>query len=219
MSENIMARLGAVDTGALSDALDRLGRTGAVLGLARLSGEGKVVGRAVTVQLGDFGGEVPDRHLCTAAVEASDTDSVIVVANRGRTEAASWGGILSVAAHGRGVAGIVIDGATRDLDEVRDLGLRLHARTSVQVSARGRFVEVDWNVPVEIAGVDVRPGDYVVADSSGVVVVEAAHVAEVLKTAEQIAIRERVMEEAVRAGEPITAVMGKRYESMTEQVG
>jgi regulator of RNase E activity RraA len=217
MGDDLVARLGVLDTCAVSDALDRLGLPGAVIGLSPLTGHRRIAGRVTTVQLGDAAEAAPSgRHLGTAAVEASGPGDVIVV-EHGRTDVSGWGGILSLAAVGRGVAGVIVDGACRDVDESRELGLPLFARAAVPVTARGRVVERDWNVPITVGGVDVAPGDLVIADGSGVVFVPAARAEEVVTAAEQVAERERAMAEQVRAGVPVSQVMGARYETMLEK--
>ena len=214
MSDLLLERLARLDTCAVSDALDRAGLTGAALGLHALTADRRIVGRAVTVQLGVNDGRPPKRHLCTAAVEAADTGSVIVIANDGRTDVAGWGGILSLAASSRGIAGVVIDGASRDLDESRELALPIYGRAGVPVTARGRIIELDWNVPVAICNVTVTPGDYLIADGSGVVFIPSGVAAAIISTAEQIAERERLMAADIRGGKPVSAVMGASYESM-----
>ena len=82
---------------------------------------------------------------------------------------------------------------------------------------RGRIIEVDWNVPVAFSGLKVAPGDLVIADSSGVVFVPAAHIEEVLSAAEDIAAREQAMGDAVRERKPMSEVMGANYERLLER--
>jgi regulator of RNase E activity RraA len=212
----LVSRLARLDSCAVSDALDRLKIQGAVLGLSQLSTTNRIAGRAVTVKLGNDDGRTVKRHLCTAAVEASGPGDIIVVAHNGRLDAAGWGGILSLAAKIRAVEGVVIDGACRDIDESRELGLPLYGRTAVPVTARGRVIEYDWNLPVLVAGVLVAPGDLVIADGSGVVVVRKEEAADVVSTAEQILSREKRMAEDVRAGRPVSQVMGTNYEKMLQ---
>ncbi|GAA0843874.1 RraA family protein [Streptosporangium amethystogenes subsp. fukuiense] len=217
MGDDLLVRLGVLDTCAVSDAMDRLGLSGAVPGLAPLTGHRRIVGRVTTVRLGDAADTPPSgRHLGTAAVEASGPGDVIVV-EHGRTDVSGWGGILSLAAVGRGVEGVIVDGACRDIDESRELGLPLFARAAVPVTARGRVVERDWNVPITVGGVGVAPGDLVIADGSGVVFLPAARAGEILAAAEQVAERERAMAEQVRAGVPVSQVMGARYETMLQE--
>jgi len=194
----LASRLARLDCCAVSDALDKLGLPGVVSGLSQLSGHGRICGRAVTVKLGvGTAAPGPARHLGTRAIEAASPGDVIVVEQKSGVEAGSWGGILALGAKLRGVAGVIADGAVRT------------ART-----ARGRVVELATNGPVEIGTVMVTPGDYVIADRSGVVFVKAEQIERVLEAAEAIAVREAAMAQALRAGRPITEVMGADYEHM-----
>ena len=85
-----------------------------------------------------------------------------------------WGGILTLAARRRGIGGVVIDGACRDIAESQELGFPVYGRAVVPVSARGRIVQLAMDEPVEFAGTTVHPGDAVLADRNGVVFVRAA---------------------------------------------
>jgi regulator of RNase E activity RraA len=212
--DSLVARLARLDTCAVSDALDRLGLPGAVSGLRPMWPCPRIAGRVITVKLKLADGERPARHLGTAAVEAATPGDVIVIDHAGRSEAAGWGGILSLAAKTKGVSGVIVDGACRDVDESRDVGLPVYARSATPVTARGRIVEESFNELIEIAGVTVRPGDLVIADWTGLVFVMAARADEIVRAAEEIAAREAQMAEAVRAGRSIVEVMGASYESM-----
>jgi 4-hydroxy-4-methyl-2-oxoglutarate aldolase len=210
----LVDRLSRLDTCAVSDALDRLGLTGAVSGLRPMWPCPRITGRVVTVKLKLADGERPARHLGTAAVEAAAPGDVIVVDHAGRSDAAGWGGILSLAANVKGVSGVIVDGACRDVDESRDVGLPVYARSATPVTARGRIVEQSFNEPIEIAGIAVRPGDLVIADWSGIVFLAADWGEQIVQEAEEIAAREAQMAEAVRAGRSVVEVMGASYESM-----
>jgi len=218
VTDEQVARLARLDACAVSDALDSLGLAGAALGLHALTGARPVAGRVLTVDLRPAGdGPSGGRHLGTAAIEAAASGEVIVVGAGGRTDAGGWGGVLSLAAVTRGVAGVVVDGACRDVDEAREYGLAVYARAGVPRTARGRLREVAWNTPVEVAGVTVRPGDAVIADGSGVVFVPAAEAGPVLAKAESIAAREARMAARIRAGEPVSQVMSADYENMLRE--
>jgi 4-hydroxy-4-methyl-2-oxoglutarate aldolase len=218
LSDTLIVRLSKLDSCAVSDAMDKLGLAGAVTGLPPLWQCPRLVGRAVTVKLKPWvEGEQPKRHLGTAAIEAACLGDVIVVDNGGRTYAGSWGGILSVAAKAAGVAGVVADGACRDVDEARDMDFPVYARAGVSITARGRIVEESFQQPIEVCGVIVNPGDLVIADWSGVVFICADRAEEVLAAAEDIAAREIAMAEAVRSGKSPSEVMGASYERMTER--
>ncbi len=217
MSNTQEERLAKLDTCAVSDALDKLGIRGVVVGLRPLSVRKRIAGRAVTVRLKSKGSETSTRHLGAGAIEAAEPGNVIVVDHRQRADAAGWGGILSTAAKARGISGVVVDGACRDIDESRDLEFPVFGRSAVPLTARGRVVEDCFNEPIEVGDITVAPGDLVLADSSGVVFLAADRAEEVIQAAEEIAAREAAMTKAVLAGEPVSAVMGKSYETMLEK--
>jgi 4-hydroxy-4-methyl-2-oxoglutarate aldolase len=213
--DDLIQRLTRLDACAISDALDKLGLTGAVTGIHRLATERRISGRVVTVKLEkDDGRPVASRHLGTTAIESSEPGDVIVIEQRSGIDAAAWGGNLSLGAQLRGVSGVIIDGPARDVDEAREYGFPLFARDHTSRTARGRIVETGTNVPITVGDIPVIPGDYVVADGSAVVFVHAADIARVLDAAEGIATKERAMVAALRDGQSISQVMGKNYETM-----
>jgi 4-hydroxy-4-methyl-2-oxoglutarate aldolase len=217
MSDEILARLRRLDACAVSDALDRLKLEGAVSGIAPRSTAKRIAGRVRTVSLGPAAGVSAPRHLCTAAIEAADAGDVIVVEQRTGIEAAGWGGILSIGAAAKRIAGVIVDGPARDVDEAAQLDFPVYARSVTTRTARGRIIEVSSGAPVTIGGVAVAEGDCVVADGSGVVFVKAGDAARVIEAAEQIAAREAAMAKAARAGEPMAKVMGADYEAMLKR--
>ena len=214
----IIDRLRALDICDLSDALDALGMAAAVTGLVPTSGVRPIAGRAVTVQLA--AGLAPiaaeRRHLCTTAVENAGSDDVIVVEQRSGLDAAAWGGILSRAARRRGIAGTIVDGPVRDVEEANKLDYPVYARSATARTARGRIHEVATQRPVRLGETTVSPGDYVAADRSGCVVVPASRIGEVLARAEAIFAKSEAMAAAVERGMPVSKVMGGDYESMLE---
>lgn len=213
--DDITARLSNVDACAVSDALDKLGLSGAVTGIHRLATDRRISGRVITVKLElDGGRPVASRHLSTAAVEAAQPGDVIVIEQRTGVDAAGWGGNLSLGAQLRGVAGVIVEGLARDVDEARAYDFPVFARDHTARTARGRIVETGTNVPVRVGEVAVSPGDYVVADGSAVVFVGAGDIERVLEVAEAIVERERAMAASLRDGTPISQVMGTHYEAM-----
>lgn len=217
MNDDLVKRLAQLDSCAVSDALDHLTIPGVLLGLHALTVPRRIVGRVVTVQLEAADNRIPTRHLGTAAVDASGPREVIVVAHGGRLDVSGWGGLLSLGAVRNGIEGIIVDGACRDVDESRELGLPIYARASVPITARGRVMETAWNEPVTMGNLQVAPGDLVIADGSGVVFLQAAHAEAIITTAEQIASKERAMAAAIRAGHSMTEVMGASYEELLKQ--
>jgi 4-hydroxy-4-methyl-2-oxoglutarate aldolase len=216
--DDLTARLARLDSCAVSDALDKLGLTGAVAGIHRMSTDRRISGRVLTVRLEkDDGRAVAGRHLATAAIEVAQPGDVIVVEQRTGIDAAGWGGTLSLGASLRGVAGVIIDGPARDLDESRQHDFPVFARDHTARTARGRLVETATNLPITVCDITVSPGDFVVADGSAVVFVAASEIAQVLDAAETITAREKGLADSLRAGAPISRVMGKSYETMLKK--
>jgi regulator of RNase E activity RraA len=214
---DISHKLARLDACALSDAMDKLSLTGCVTGLVAALPGRRISGRVHTVKLAAGAEPVTNatpRHLGTTAIEACAAGEVIVIEQRTGIEAGCWGGILSRGAHARGIAGVVAEGLVRDVDEARELGFPLFCRGFTARTARGRVHEAATDVPVRIGDVDVSPGDYVVADSSAAVFIQASHVEEVVRVAESIVARETEMAARIAAGVPISAVMGADYEHL-----
>jgi len=212
---DFVERLKQLDCCAVSDALDKLGLAGAVTGIAQLSTSRRIAGRILTVKLGV--GEPPPgkpRHVSTTAIEAAQPGDIIVVEQHSGVNAASWGGILTLGAKLRGVAGAIADGPVRDIDESRQLDFPVFGTSVTTFTARGRIVELATGEPITIRGIRVKPGDYAIADGSGVVFIAAENIERVLDTAEEIFAREAAMAQALREGKPITEVMGANYENM-----
>jgi regulator of RNase E activity RraA len=214
-SDEAVIRLGKLDSCAVSDALDRLGLKGATLGIRPMWPCPRVVGRCVTVKIKPAGLDKPKQHLCTPAIAAASATDVIVVDNGGRTDVAAWGGLLSLAAQVKKLGGVIVDGAARDVDESREMQFPVYARAPVQVTARGRIMQQSYNEEIQFAGVQVHPGDLVIADGSGVVFIPRVKEQEVLTQAEALADREAKMAEAIRSGRSVVEVMETLgYEAM-----
>lgn len=212
-----VSRLGKLDSCAVSDALDKLGLKGSVTGIHRYTTDLRIAGQVLTVKLDRAEGRSNTRHLCTAAIDSAKPGEVIVVEQRTGLDAASWGGNLAIGAKMRSVAGVIVEGPARDIDDCQQIGFPVFARSHTARTARGRIVEVSTNEPISVGDVEVTPGDYVVADGSGVVFVAANEIARVLDTAEGIVAREEAMAQALRAGTPIGEVMGASYETMLKR--
>jgi len=222
MSDQNVQRLRRLDACAVSDALDKLALPGVVTGLPQRSGAGRVAGRAVTMKVGQGTPPPgPPKHLGCTAIEQSGPDDVIVVEQRSGIEAGCWGGLLTLGAKVRGVAGVIADGPLRDVDEAMAYEFPIFSRSLTSRTARGRVVELGVQVPVNIGAgagneVVVSPGDYVLADRSAVIFIAAANIERVLDAAEAIVAKEAAMAKAILGGTPIGEVMGGNYEHMLE---
>lgn len=220
-ADDYLERLRRLDACAVSDALDTLGLPGAVTGLAPTWPDRMVtVGRARTVKAGPKTAVGPQTHIATPLVAATGKDDIVVIDNAGRTDVSCFGGLLAQAATRNGVSGVIINGACRDIPEYEDLGLPVYAHSPVQVSARGRIVQEDMDVPIQVQDVTVSPGDLVIADRNGVVFIPSGRAAEVIVLAERIVRREQGMSEAVALGHSVVEVMhDSRFPSIMAEAG
>ncbi len=163
---------------------------------------GTLVGPALTVKLST--GDLQD---CLDALALVQPGDVIVVDAGGDTETSIWGGLMGGLCLQKGVKGAIVDGAVRDIDELRDLGFFLFYRS---VTARGthtmyskRKDELDINVSIQCGGVVVNPGDMIIADENGITVVPNTDLESVLKLAKEQAEREEATRKAIAAGKTV----------------
>jgi regulator of RNase E activity RraA len=216
--EPIVERLLKLDTCAVADGMDRLGLAGATYGVRPMWLCPKIVGRAVTMKIKPVGLDKPKQHLGTLPIDAAQPGDLIVIDNGGRLDTSCWGGLLALAAKTRGISGVVIDGACRDIDESRELGFPVYARGAVPMTARGRIMQESYNQEIEFAGVQVHPGDLVIADGSGVVIIPRPKEEDVVREAEAVAATEARMAEGIRQGMSVREVLEKLgYEQMLDK--
>jgi regulator of RNase E activity RraA len=189
----------ALDTASLSDALDSLGLAGGLAGLNQQVPGTRCAGFAYTVLYEP----VPERSgFRTAAnyIDEVPPDAVIVSSNPGRTDCTTWGDILTHVAISRGIRGTLIDGAARDIDTVERLKYPLFSRARFMQSAKNRVQLKATQVPVQISGVTVNPGDLVICDSSGCLAIPADKAEQVIQRAQAVERTEKDIIQSVNAG-------------------
>jgi len=200
----------------VSDALDRLEIKGQVHGILPLwPGCPKIVGPAKTIMLA-VEGEYSTAIGTLEAIESGKKGDILVIDNGGRTTINSFGGIASFSAQHLGFAGCVIDGVTRDVDEMLQLGFPVYARGKVVTSVRGRTAFVDHSLPVMLGDVRVKPGDIVFADDNGVVVIPRAKVEELARFAQSVNRREQeICKDIAQGTSPVEAHQKRQYDDWT----
>lgn len=204
-TEEYRARYALLSTTNVSDALDALGLKGSTYGIRPMwHTMGKVLGPAVTLKMTAAGQTKGKDHLGVRAIDAANPGDVIVVDNGGRLDTSCWGGVLATGATLKGISGVVIDGACRDVDDCVEAGFPVYARGSVVATARGRVQEEATNVMIQFGGIQVRPGDIIMGDKSGVVVVPAEMMEQVLEKAEELYQKEEAMVAMIRSGKTMT---------------
>jgi len=195
--EDIRSLLMQVSTPNISDAMHR---KGAMTGIFSICGNVKMVGRAVTVQTlaGDWAKPVE-------AIDVARKDEVIVINNDGCTHVAPWGELATLSCVTKGISGVVIDGAVRDVDDIRAMKFPLFAKAIVPNAGEPKgFGEI--NSEIQCAGQYVCPGDWIVGDESGVVVIPTGRAYEVARRALEVRKNEERIREEIRRGSTLSQV-------------
>jgi regulator of RNase E activity RraA len=189
-----------LDTCSVSDALDRLGIACAFLGLRPVIQGSKICGPAFTVHYAPCGvvkGTVGD------FLDDVEPGEVVVIDNGGRLHCTVWGGLMSVSAGKRGLGGTVIDGVCRDVPTIYEMNYPIFTKGMYMSTGKDR-VEVDGvNAPISVSGVRVGPGDIILGDDSGVIVIPMESAEDVLKIAKEISNKEREIMEAIKEGKSL----------------
>ncbi len=168
-------------------------------------GRTKIVGRALTVKVPAGEGAIVSR-----AIELAGDGDVIVIAGQGVCQCSYWGDHRSLCARLQGAAGVVIDGAFRDLEGCEEAGFPVFARALTCGTAQ-KTGEGQINVPVSCAGVAVNPGDFIVGDVNGVCVIPRDQAETVLeRAAKKVAAQKRAAEEMERTGKAVTRIQMDR---------
>ena len=208
-----------INTCDISDALDSMGILGQVHGLVPLwPGAPTLVGPALTMKLH------PQAKYSTVigtleGIGVAEPGDVIVFDNDGRTDINTFGSIAAYCAQKRGVAGCITDGASRDVDGMQEANFPIYGRGAVTTSVRDRTGFVGYQVPVRIGGVEVNPGDIVMADVNGVVVIPADRLEEALKMAHFFRDMERRVKAAVDAGgDPVEVHEKLKYDRLFSDI-
>jgi regulator of RNase E activity RraA len=194
---NAVELFAGLDTPTISDAMDKLGVPGQCFGIAPLHNNARCLGPAYTVRF------VPaSKPVSTVGdmQEGVPEGAVVVIDNDGRTDCTIWGDILTELALIKGWSGAVIDGVCRDVGFAIEKDFGIFSRGRFMRTGKDR-VELDAiNETVSIGGVKVKPGDIVIGDSDGVIVVPKEHAAEVSKVAWRIAQSENAIRNEIRKG-------------------
>ena len=199
---------------SVSDAVEIVTkRVGTMRHDMKLMNGTNLVGRAVTSLVRPAAPEQATAALSTRhsveMIDQAKPGEVGVIVMEGTLDVAAMGNLMATAALERGMAGVVLDGAIRDMWDIRRMGLTVYARSKSPRTAVGHYATVARNVAVECAGVTVRPGDIIVADEDGVVVVPQDQAAAVLKAAQEIDDRERGMYPFIRQYKSLSQAIAK----------
>ncbi len=196
----------------ICDALDSVGLTNQSprLLFQQLTTKQMIVGRSRTTLWADMFHEDPNPYeLELQAVDSCQPDDVLIAAAGGSMRSGIWGELLTTAVRNGGCVGAIIDGAARDVTKIRAMDFPLLARGICLYDSKDRQRVIDCDIPVEIDGVVFSPGDLVVADEDGVVVVPQAVEVQVLKLAWEKVHAEKMVRDAIRDGMKAVAAYEK----------
>lgn len=185
---------------------DAMHRKGAMRGILPINLKTKIVGRAVTVQTfaGDWAKPVE-------AIDMCGPGDVLVIYN-GSDYIAPWGGLATLSSKNRGIEGVVIDGAVRDVDEIRELNYPIFA-SGITPNAGDPKGMGEINSEITCGGQTVKPGDYIVGDESGVVVIPKERAYEIARRAKEVQKMESRLYEEIRRGGTLSTVANlKKWE-------
>jgi 3-hexulose-6-phosphate synthase/6-phospho-3-hexuloisomerase len=205
VEEEIVAIFRKVSTPNISDAMHR---KGAMRDIHPIIQGTKIVGTAVTVQT--FAG---DWAKSVEAIDLAGPGNVIVIYN-GSNDIAPWGGLATLSCKNRGIEGVVIDGAVRDVDEIRAMKYPVFASAIVPNAGEPKGMG-EINAEITCGSQTVRPGDYIVGDESGVVVVPKDRAYEIAKRAKMVEETESRLYEEIRRGKTLSQVLNlKKWEKV-----
>ena len=162
----------------------------------------RLVGRALTVDC-----QPADNLALHLALLQAKPGDVVVVDAKGFTEAGPWGDIMTLAAQTAGVKGLIIDGSVRDADTIVSMGFPAFSR-GVCIRGTGKASKGKINVPIMCGGVQVNPGDIVLGDRDGVVVIPAAELDESIRLSELREAKEADQRIAIRSGKTTAQLLG-----------
>lgn len=208
--DDIVARLGAIFTATLSNALEDIGEDGVILGLPPVAPGMRLAGRAMCVQQvsGPAGTYLSSDFRVGAMIDAAGPGDIVVVANGGNP-VSSWGGTASYAAKVKGIAGLVVDGGVRDREEMIEHQFPVFARHVVPTTGRTRLRVVEIGGTVAISGQKVSTGDVIVADGTGIVCIPEETAQDVLRIAEELSADDDKATEAIGQGLTFTEAMAR----------
>lgn len=204
--KELIAAMKKMDTASISDAMDKLGIPCGLLGIHAVIPGNKICGDAFTVHYIPCGAE---KGTVGDFIDDVQPGQVVVIDNGGRLYCTVWGDIMTYTAKHKGIEGTVIDGVCRDVDGIEKLGYGIYTKSTYMVTGKERVTVDQVNVPVAISGVQVRPGDIILGDDAGALVVPFEKAEEVLKIAQHIeAVEQKIIAE-VQKGSTLKAAREK----------
>jgi len=225
MTNEQRERLEGICSNTVSDAMTalKIANAGATYGIRPIwEGCPGICGEAITAKIGPEGfAESASTHFgVLQAMQKAKPGSVLVMDHGGRMDVSTFGGIMATTAQINGMAGVVVDGVTRDVDTFVDIKFPVYSRGASVATSRGRTMAYSINQMIQFGGLQVRPGDVVVADQSGVSIIPQERLDEVISLAVELNEKEAEMIKIMRTGaDPVEVDEQFNYEQMLNERG
>jgi regulator of RNase E activity RraA len=210
--DEIIRELAKASTGNVADAVDEAtGQRGFMFRDMKPIYKSKIIGQASTAMLRrvlkNDSRDYPNRQL--EVLDEAPAGGIVVYVAEDGLETAFIGNLMATTGKVRGLAGVVIDGGARDIDEIQEIGLPVFSRSVTPSTSVGRYVSVAKNVPVMCAGVMVKPGDWIIGDVTGVVVAPQEKMGEIVKLLRQYDEKETKMVEIIKSEKSMLKALAK----------
>ena len=200
MDKKIIEKIKQLDAATISDAMDKLGIECGLIGIKPINPGKKICGQAFTVKYEPRG---LDKGTVGDYLDDVEEGQVVVLDNSGRLDCTVWGDILSLYATTKNVEGTIIDGVCRDVPDIKKIGYPIYTKGHYMVTGKDRVQVKEVGKPVSISNVQVKPGDIIFGDDTGVLVIPQDYAEEVIKITDDIEAKEVLIREALKAGKSL----------------
>jgi regulator of RNase E activity RraA len=210
--KDLVERFRSVSTCTISDILDRMEFLGVIFGLSPVKEGTVLVGTAVTVKQvsGSFGTYSMEDYPISQVIDYVKPGDVLVFDNGGM-QISSWGGLVSVAAKAKGIEGVVIDGGCRDADQIVGINFPVFSRHITPTTCKTRVKILEINGIIQCCGIRIKPGNIIVADQTGIVVVPQEKANDILEKAKEDQTKEEHFIQGLKEG--------KKFNEMQKIIG
>ena len=207
--DEILKELKGIPTATIANALDDVAKfINSSVAIRPIHQGMRLIGPAVTVEIevGEVGDFSSENFRVGAMIDAAQSGDVLVVSAKG-AKVSIWGGMASLAATVKGIAGLVVDGSVRDVDEINACGFNVFSRYVIPTTGRTRLNVKSIGNEINLDGISVNCGDIIIGDSTGLVVVPEDQAQTVLERATQYQPDDIQASSEIRRGISFTEVM------------
>lgn len=205
----MLERLYKLSTSEISDALDSCGIEGALPNIISHGKQHKIAGPVFTVKYELLETKSDSYQMPKSYIDNVPAGSIILIDNSARTDMTVWGDILSFTAIKNNIKGTIVNGAIRDISAINQLEYPVFSKSVYMRSGKNRVAITATQCQLQIADVVITPGDYILADCNGVIIIPEEKLAEVISKAENIQHNEKLIKQAVEQGASLQEARNK----------